>query len=69
MFWLKCCPRCGGDLYDDRDQYGYYIACVQCGHYLTEAEEVLLKHAARPRPASGPSRVPIREAVGAARVA
>jgi DNA-directed RNA polymerase subunit RPC12/RpoP len=34
MFWLKCCPRCGG-LYDDRDQYGYYIACVQCGHYLT----------------------------------
>ena len=31
MFWLKGCPRCSGDLYSDRDQYGAYLACLQCG--------------------------------------
>lgn len=31
MFWLKGCPRCAGDLYEERDQYGPYINCVQCG--------------------------------------
>jgi hypothetical protein len=69
MFWLKCCPRCGGDLYDYRDQYGYYITCVQCGHYLTEAEEALLKYAAWPRLSSNPRKAPARKAVGAARAA
>ena len=31
MFWLKRCPRCSGDLYDDHDQYGAYVSCLQCG--------------------------------------
>ena len=31
MFWLKRCPRCSGDLYSDRDQYGDYVSCLQCG--------------------------------------
>lgn len=31
MFWFKGCPRCTGDLYEDRDQYGPFITCVQCG--------------------------------------
>jgi hypothetical protein len=31
MLWLKGCPRCTGDLYGDRDQYGLFITCVQCG--------------------------------------
>ena len=31
MFWLKRCPRCSGDLYGDRDQYGAYVSCLQCG--------------------------------------
>ena len=39
MLWLKSCPRCHGDLIQQIDQYGSYTACVQCGHYLTEAEE------------------------------
>jgi hypothetical protein len=69
MFWLKSCPRCGGDLYDDRDQYSDYIACIQCGHYLTEAEEILLKYATRPKPISDSRKAPAREAVGGARVA
>jgi hypothetical protein len=41
MLWLKSCPRCNGDLYKGVDIYGSYIACLQCSHYLTEAEEAL----------------------------
>lgn len=44
MFWFKCCPKCNkGDLYQGKDRYGNYIACLQCGYYLTEAEEVVLR--------------------------
>ena len=31
MFWFKLCPRCTGDLFEDRDQYGSFITCMQCG--------------------------------------
>ena len=31
MFWFKLCPRCSGDLFEDRDQYGAFITCMQCG--------------------------------------
>lgn len=47
MFWLKCCPRCGGALYDGMDIYGRYIACLQCGHYLTPQQEVALVRISR----------------------
>ena len=40
MFWLKSCPHCAGDLYDARDLFGGYLACLQCGHYLSELEEL-----------------------------
>lgn len=43
VLWFKRCPRCSGDLYEERDMYGRYVACFQCGHYLSEAEEVALK--------------------------
>ena len=47
MFWFKSCSKCGtGDLYEGHDHYGPYIACLHCGHYLTEAEEVVLRYAA-----------------------
>ena len=42
MFYLKACPKCNGDLFKDSDVYGLYIACMQCGHYLTNAEETQL---------------------------
>jgi len=32
MFWLRSCPRCQGDFYQDRDPFGYYLRCLQCGH-------------------------------------
>lgn len=49
MLCLKCCPRCNtGALYESRDVYGSYIACLQCGYYLSEAEEVALRYASTP---------------------
>ena len=44
MFWLKGCPRCHGDLFQERDQYGWYVLCFHCGHYLSEGEEALLRY-------------------------
>ena len=31
---LKQCPRCGGDTHTNRDMYGTYKECLQCGHML-----------------------------------
>ena len=31
MIWFKGCPRCTGDLFHERDQYGHFVTCVQCG--------------------------------------
>lgn len=25
------CPKCGGDLHQRRDLYGFYRSCLQCG--------------------------------------
>jgi uncharacterized C2H2 Zn-finger protein len=54
MFWLKCCPRCSGDLYEDRDRYGSYVNCMHCGYYLTEAEAMPLRHISRNLRTAGP---------------
>ena len=43
IFWLKSCPRCEGDLYENADIYGTYIGCLQCGHYLTAEEDAGLR--------------------------
>jgi len=47
MILLKSCPRCGGDLHYNRDMLGQYFACIQCGYYLTEEEEIELQDPAR----------------------
>ena len=31
MLYLKSCPKCRGDLYLDRDAYGAFRQCLQCG--------------------------------------
>ena len=34
MIKLKACPKCHGDLYLERDQYGRYMSCLQCGYLM-----------------------------------
>ena len=31
MFWFKRCPRCSGDLFEETDQFGAFVTCLQCG--------------------------------------
>jgi len=32
MWMMKNCPRCGGDMFIERDSYGWYEKCLQCGY-------------------------------------
>ena len=32
MMRFKNCPRCKGDIQLDRDYYGWYEQCLQCGY-------------------------------------
>ena len=36
---LKGCPRCKGDVLLDRDEYGWYEQCMQCG-YLCDVKNI-----------------------------
>jgi len=29
---FKSCPRCDGDILIDRDLYGWFEQCIQCGY-------------------------------------
>ena len=31
MFYLKACEKCHGDLYLEKDMYGSFLECIQCG--------------------------------------
>lgn len=43
---LKCCARCGGDIFEERDLGSdYCLVCLQCGHILSLAEEAQLRAA------------------------
>ena len=71
MFWLGCCSKCNGDLYEDRDHYGPYIACIQCGNYLNGAATARLKLGCNPRSGTTAraSEVTYRDLVGTSRAA
>lgn len=32
MFRWNSCPRCKGDVWLDRDEYGWYEECLMCGY-------------------------------------
>lgn len=32
MVFFKSCSRCRGDRVLDRDYYGWYLTCLQCGN-------------------------------------
>ncbi len=40
MIKLKACPKCHGDLLLERDQYGSYMNCLQCGYLMELPEKV-----------------------------
>ena len=50
MLFLKACPKCHGDMYLDRDVYGTFIECLQCG---------LLRDVARSEISNGDSAPPL----------
>ena len=66
VLWLKSCSRCGGDLLPERDLYGPYVSCVQCGYYVPEAEEAVLRQAHSRSPAAWPANAAPREPLRAA---
>ncbi|MBI2862470.1 MAG: hypothetical protein HYX89_06600 [Chloroflexi bacterium] len=43
MIWLKACHRCQGDFLEGVDSYGVYVACLQCGYYLSPEELAALR--------------------------
>lgn len=32
MLYLKSCPKCRGDMYLEKDSFGVYRQCLQCGY-------------------------------------
>ena len=55
MMWLKSCPRCRGDLNEGSDIHAPYVACVQCGYYLSGDEEAGIRRSGALRIARGPA--------------
>ena len=37
--YLKSCNRCGGDMNSNRDIYGEYRICLQCGNMIDIPKE------------------------------
>ena len=69
MMWLKGCPRCRGDLFEEvgvgPETYGSrFVNCLQCGYTLTPEQEAQLSRPNRQTPSSTAWR---RVAAGAPR--
>ncbi len=39
MLYLKACPRCRGDVKYERDVYGRFLECLQCGFLINSKSE------------------------------
>ncbi len=48
MLRFKSCPRCRGDVLIDKDVYGWYEQCLQCGYQRD------LKNVVKVKPQSEP---------------
>jgi len=38
----KICPRCQGRIFLEKDEYGWYLECLQCG-YIYDLHNVIKK--------------------------
>ena len=47
---VKGCKRCGGDLFLERDSYGAYVSCIQCGAVYTKRTELEEKNSLKKVP-------------------
>ena len=61
MMWLKGCPRCQGDLFDEEgvspEVYGtHFVNCLQCGYTLTSEQEAQLPRPERRRLSASAAR-------------
>jgi uncharacterized protein YbaR (Trm112 family) len=44
MIYFKACPKCRGDIYLDRDAYGPYKKCLQCGRiFEVEVQQLSMR--------------------------
>jgi hypothetical protein len=48
---LKGCPKCGGDVRIDHDEYGWFEQCIQCGY--TRDLETITAHPEKDKPQKG----------------
>ena len=46
-FWLRACPKCGGDLELVQEVLAAYVECVQCGLELNPMQERSLRRRGR----------------------
>ncbi len=63
MVFLKACPKCHGDMYLERDSYGPFRQCLQCGKIedaVAAAKAVALGRAASPAAAASRKRISAR---------
>ena len=59
-WWMKECPKCQGDLFEDKLMGDREITCLQCGYVLPTAEMSILSarsSAERRDAAARPGRV------------
>lgn len=54
MWLIKGCPRCGGDLYEERYLNDHEVRCLQCGHHL-DARELAVARARKERRPPAPA--------------
>ena len=45
--YFKACPKCGGDVIVDRDPYGRFFKCMQCGLLRDVAPEPVVRGPAK----------------------
>ena len=50
MIMFKACPRCQGDMHQNRDMYGEYRECLMCGYMADIAKPGLFGMQLAPAP-------------------
>ncbi len=57
----RACTRCGGDLSLERDEYGTYVECIQCGAVWNELDLIYQPHPVSERQVAGIAKPTVRD--------